>query len=260
MSHPLVKIARSLAGARGRRKHGLVLVEGMRAVEGAVAAGVTPRAAFMTREAAATRRGEALVLSLSRAGCAVNEVPASVFRSISQVETPQGAAIMCPVKAFQLEDALKLNFVLVADGLQDPGNLGTIIRSAAAFGVEAVLLTKGTVDVRNPKVLRASAGIWLGVPVCESLDPDALGKSLASAGFRIIVADSGDGIDFRRENYHGRLALVVGSEPHGPGDILGRRANSRVRIPIRVGVESLNVAAAAAILLAQAAWRRSAGG
>jgi len=168
--------------------------------------------------------------------------------SISLVETPQGMVLLCPPPRATLSSALKEQFVVVADRIQDPGNLGAILRSARAFGAGSVVATKGCVDAGNPKALRASAGVWPGLPVAEGVDSAKAVEELKKAGFRVIVAESGGGTDFRELDWKGRIALVIGSEAHGPDTVFLAQAHARALIPL--------AGAAAAVLLGEAFRQR----
>jgi len=273
-SHRVLRLARELATPRGRRKRNLVLLEGLRAVESAAAspeAGAagysadaeSPRRALLViPRVLAGERGRAVLDALLRAGVPVFEVSEVLFRAVSLVETPQGIALICPPPRVEVAEALRTSFLVVADRLQDPGNLGALFRSARAFGVEAVITTKGTAEAANPKAVRAAAGAWPGLPVAEGADPAELCRGLE--GRRILVADAAGGRDFRDPVWRGRVALVLGSEGSGadPRFLAAASAaadaagSGRVRIPIVPSVESLNVTAAAAVLLAEAARQR----
>jgi len=255
-SHPTIVLARSLANPHGRKKSGLILLEGFRAIAGALDAGAVPDSVLGTREAFSSEAGTGITARLARSGCRIMEITPAIMETISQVEAPQGIVMLCPPPRAGMEVILNSEFVVVADRIQDPGNLGTIMRTAKAFGVGAVITTKGSVEAGNPKALRASAGVWPGLPVAEGLGADEAVKALAGAGFRIIVAESNGGEDYRVLDWKGRVALVIGSEAHGPDEVFLSAAQSRAFIRIHQGVESLNAATAAAILMAEAACIR----
>ena len=256
-ANPVFKTALALATSHGRKKHGLSLVEGLRAVEGSLEAGTAAGFALATPEALSSPRGRELAKRLLGAGIPLYEMDKGLFSRVTQTETPQGFALACALREAALEEALRAEFVVVADCVQDPGNLGAIVRSARAFGVGAILATAGTADAANPKVLRASAGTLPGFPFSSGHDPALLAAKLAGHGFRLVVADAKGKRDFREEPWNGRVALVIGSEAHGVDPAFLGIARARLCIPLAGGVESLNAAAAAAILLAEAARRRA---
>ncbi len=249
-------LVKSLGTAHGRRKAGLALLEGVRAAEGLLASGGTATAVLAAPGAPRDPRAAAAIAGFAARGVPVFEAGAALFKSASQVEAPQGLLVVCAAPTVGLEAALAHALVLVADGVQDPGNLGTMLRLAAAFGAGAVVTTKGTVEVANPKTVRASAGAWPGLPVTAGADPAALARALRRSGHRIVLADAHGTTDPRRVVWTGRVALVAGSEGHGAGAVLAAAAADRVRIPQAPGVESLNVGSATAILLAEAARQR----
>lgn len=255
-ANPVIKLAAELETPHGRRKRELILVEGLRAAETVAGSGSRIEAALFTSKALKAARTRALADRLGGMGVKTYELPPELYATATRVETPQGVALLCAPPRVALADALLGAFVLVADRLQDPGNLGTLLRSAAAFGVDAVITTKGTADAGNPKALRAAAGAWPGILLAEGVDPDRLLGELAGRGFRVLVADAGGAREFREAEWRGRVALVVGSEAHGADGRLRAGGAQAVRIPLAPGVESLNVTAAAAVILAEASRQR----
>ena len=249
-------LAKSLGTPHGRKKSGLAVLEGIRVAEGLTASGAVVNAVLVSPEALRDPRAAGLAAGFSSRGLPVYEVSAAALRGLSQVETPQGLLIICEPPRVTLETALLHPFLLIADAIQDPGNLGTILRLASAFGVGAVVTTKGTVEVSNPKTVRAAAGAWPGLPVAEGVNPESLVRLLKASGHRIVVADAHGSPGTRANLWMGHVALVAGSEGHGAGAVFATAATARVRIPLAPGVESLNVGSAVAILLAEAARRR----
>ena len=180
----------------------------------------------------------------------VRSLAAGVAERIAATETTTG--VFAVVRTRPLDAAAVLGdagFVVVADGLADPGNLGTILRSAEAAGVDAVVLTPGSVDVLNPKVVRASAGALFHVPVVVA-DVD----DVRAAGLRLVGTSSHHGTAHTAADWTGRVAIVLGNEAHGlPADV---PVDEWVRIEHRGRAESLNVAMAATILCFEAARAR----
>jgi len=253
-SHPAVRLARQLATPHGRRKAGLVLVEGVRAAEAAVESGARVSAVLL--QEGATGRAAQLARLLADSRVPVHSVPAGIMGRASLVREPQGIILLCAPPSAGLETALEREFVLVADGIQDPGNLGSLARSARAFGAGSLITTRGTTEVFGPKALRATAGAWPGLAIWEGADPRRLAAELASREFRILASDPAGTREFTEALWLGRVALVLGSEAHGATDAWKDIGAVRVRIPLDTAVESLNVAAAAAVLLSEAARQR----
>jgi TrmH family RNA methyltransferase len=177
---------------------------------------------------------------------ALYELAPNVMERVASTESPQPVLAVVAMRDATLP--VDATFVLVADRLADPGNAGTIIRSAEAAGANAVVLTPGSVDPYNPKVVRASAGSLFRVPVVEAT-LDSL------HGFRRLGTSSHRGDVYTDPVYHGRVALVVGNEAHGLDD--DAAVDQWITIPHAGSAESLNVAMAATVLLFEVARQRS---
>ncbi len=177
---------------------------------------------------------------------AYDELAPNVIERVASTESPQPVLAVVAMRSTELPaDA---TFVLVADRLSDPGNAGTIIRSAEAAGADAVAFTPGSVDPYNPKVVRSSAGSLFRIPVVEA--------SLESlAGFRRLGTSSHRGDLYTDPVYHGRVAVVVGNEAHGLAD--DAAIDQWITIPHAGPAESLNVAMAATVLVFEVARQRS---
>ena len=186
-------------------------------------------------------------------------VPDTLFAAIASTETTQGVIALVQPREWKLEQLLKGKvLVVVLEGLQDPGNAGTIVRAAEAFGATGVLFLKGTVSAHNPKTLRASAGSLFRVPFVEGVAAATAIATLRQNGVKLFAAmpsvSSESANSPAATNLSGRCALVIGSEAHGIG-AEWRAASAAVTIPT-VGVESLNAAIAAGILLYEARRQR----
>ncbi len=181
--------------------------------------------------------------------CPLFELADGVIERVASTERPQPnlAIVMIPTTTISWDE---LSFVVVADQLADPGNLGTILRSAEAAGVEAVVLTSGSVDPFNPKVVRASAGALFHVPVIAA---DI--EEIRAAGLQLVGTSSHQGDRHTEADWCGRIAIVLGNEAHGLPD--GAPMDRWVRIVHQGRAESLNVAMAATILVFEAARQRN---
>lgn len=184
------------------------------------------------------------------------EVADRLFPSISSTETSQGVLALAKLPSAHIDELLrKQPLVLIGEGLQDPGNLGTLFRSAEAFGARGLILTSGSVSPRNPKVVRSSAGSVFRVPCPPAMEVAALPDLLSLHRFKLIAASPQAKTDFRDVNYEGNVALVVGNEGRGLSDEL-RKVALEIRVPTLPSVESLNVSVAASIILCEAARQR----
>ncbi|HET6204222.1 MAG TPA: RNA methyltransferase [Planctomycetota bacterium] len=254
--NPLVlRFRRALEG----RDRGDVVLEGVRLVEDALASGVVPAAVLVSPRLAATEGGRRLLERLT--GSTPPPFPATdaVVAAATEARTHQGVAAIAPVPAWGEEDLFPTGgdpFLLVAAGVQDPGNLGALLRVAEAAGATGFLATDGSARPFQDRCARASAGALFRVPVLAGLAAVDAAALLARRGLRLLAADSRGGEDFRRADLAGPIALLLGSEGHGLPPALRRAADLRVRIPLRGRVESLNVAAAAAVLAFEVARRR----
>ena len=183
-----------------------------------------------------------------------------VYNSLVETEASQGVVALLKIPRFQLSQIMRDSpLLLLSHQLQDPGNLGTLIRSSEAFGVGGVLLTEKTVSTANQKAVRASAGSLFRVPVLSGLNPDRLFNELRHNGFRLVAAIPRGGVDFRKVDYRGSVVLVVGNEGSGLPQSTLDSIDLRVTVSVASPVESLNVAVATSIILAEAARQRQRG-
>ncbi len=236
-----LKFLRSLRLKKARDREGLFLAEGLNAVEEAAAHGRV-RELFLGEEANSLPRTREL---LAR-GLPVQRLGPAEVKQLADTKTPSGvfALVEDPCRPLVGARLPKEALVLVAAGVADPGNLGTLIRTAAALGAAAVVAAADTVEPTNPKVVRATAGALFRIPVLKGE-----AAALKAMGFRVLVADArGEPVSGWRAR-PARLALAVGNEPRGtPADVVAL-ADGALGIPLDAGVESLNVAVAAGILL-----------
>lgn len=254
-----LKEIRSLAHRKYRDRYGETIVEGVRAVEAALDAGVELRTLLVT-EPAQGRLAERFHIPEDR----VYVVPERDMRAVSAVETSQGVLAVAGVRRASPETLASMQRVVLLDGVSDPGNAGAIVRTAAWFGVEAVVTAPDSVDAYHPKAVRASmGGVW-DVEHVETPDPAGMLEDLAARGFAVYGADL-EGIPMDDWTPALPSVLVLGSEAHGISRNVRERIAERVLIPGRSrgdgkpgarGVESLNAAIAAGILLH--AWARTA--
>ena len=254
-SNPRVKRARKLRERHGRAKAGLFVAEGPHVVEAALEAGAAVREVFCTE--GFVERHAALAARLEGSGWPLWLVSEALMGSLAATEQPQGVVAV----GEQLEDAgvppvAAGLLVLALEGVGDPGNVGTAIRSAHAAGASLVVLGRGCCDLHNPKTVRASAGGVFGVPVMAADDLGGVLRSLRSAGARVVAAEPGAARACWEEDLRGPTVLVVGSEAHGLSAEADAHADVRVRIPMPGGAESLNAATAAGVLLYEAVRQR----
>jgi TrmH family RNA methyltransferase len=245
----MLTLARDLRRRKGRERTGAFVAEGVRAVEELLRSPLAIRGALVSPALDAAPRGAALRAALLDRGVAVTEVDEPTFASAADTESPQGILAVATVPARGMADivpdAAGTLRVLALDGVQDPGNVGAIIRSAAAFGVSATIALPGTVDLWNAKVVRSAMGAHFVHPAFAA-PWEALDGFRAASGIPLWAADAG-GVPLDRV-HPGHVILVVGNEGNGLSAEARARADRLVSIPVRQ-VESLNVAVATGILL-----------
>lgn len=238
-----IKWVRTLQGKRrARRDAGAFVLEGKRMAQEVIQAAVPVQ--MVLHAEALTSEEQNLVASLSALGGEVLAASQQVIRACSDTESPQQILMVLPMPELALPAPLDL--ALVLDRIADPGNLGTILRTAQAVGVSAVFLTEGSVDPYNPKVVRAAMGAHLRLPL-RVLTEEELLRCLE--GLPIRVAQSGQGTAYHQVDWSSPTALVVGSESHGPSKGWTGPGMQAVQIPMPGGFESLNAAIATAVLL-----------
>lgn len=252
--NPLLKKIRHLASAA----HGPLLVaEGIRVLEEANRAGCGLEAAVISDAFGSAPREQALLADWQSRGIRIYQISASLFQSISSVRTPQGAIALVQAPAYALHtfEPPPNPLLLCAFGLQDPGNLGTLIRAAAAAGASLVCTTPGTVAARNPKALRSSAGAFFHIPVVEHLEAHALDAYCRRHGIRMFRTDARAGLAHTQADLQSPCALLLGNEGSGMADA-AYAGLPALHIPMSGATESLNVAMAGSILLFEAQRQR----
>ena len=254
-----IKYIRSLQQKKYREREKKYLVEGLRFAEEALGYPADIDTVVYTPALMEGRRGRDLVAKAAALGLTLVAVSDTVFKELSGTETPQGimAVMKMDEKPFA-PDAIadEGGLLLVVDGVQDPGNLGTIVRTADAAGVKNIILLKGTVDIYNPKTLRSTMGSVFRVNCHIWNDSLELAALFRDKGIRLYVASAGGGKTIYEADYNGPVALVLGSEAAGPGAVLTEQADSVITIPMLGNAESLNVAVAAGIIIFEAVRQR----
>jgi TrmH family RNA methyltransferase len=245
-ANPTIAFVRSLQRRDRRASERAFVVEGRLAVADALAAGATPRLVLV-------RDGDGEAMAALQAGIPYRRVAAKLFDQLSDVVTPQGILAVFPFPELSLAHS-EVPLFLVADQVRDPGNLGTLLRTAAGAGADAVFLTAASVDPFNPKVVRAGMGAHFRLPL-RPLDAAAQAELLTRCPLRVLAAGAGevsyDAIDWRQP-----AALIIGSEAAGAGATARRLATVTAAIPLAGGVESLNAGVAGAVILFEAARQR----
>lgn len=245
----LLTLARDLSRRKARERSGLFVAEGVRAVEELLGSEVRLRGVLSGPQLAEAPRGRALQEAMVARGLTHELVSEREFASAAATESPQGVLAIGEIPAHSLRDlgGCSTLTLLVLDGVQDPGNVGTIVRTAAALGATATVALPGTVDLWNAKVVRSGMGAHFRHP-CMHASLDELASFLGDESIPLWGADArGTPVGGKKRPL--RLALAVGNEGAGLSDRLRAVATELVALPIEGTVESLNVAVATGILL-----------
>ena len=247
-----IKLVRALLGrAKERREANAFVVEGVRLVEEAIDSKWKVR--FALYDEALNDRGRSQVESLTSRGIEGEMISESLMKSLSETETPQGILAVLEMNQFPIPNLP--TFILIPDQIRDPGNLGTLLRSAAATGVQAVLLPPETTDAFAPKVLRSGMGAHFRLPI-HSMTWKEIEQISKSANQQIYLADM-NGISCWETDLRQPLALVVGSEAEGASSEARKLANQWIGIPMTGKMESLNAGVAGSVLMFEVVRQRS---
>ncbi len=242
---------------RAMLRHTAFLIEGPHILGMAVRAGVQIREIFASEEFINNNELQAM---LKKTTAPVFEVSPHILQKIADTETPQGIVAVAGYKEPWRLATLHLTeipLLVVLDAIQDPGNLGTIIRTADAAGADAVILMPGSCDAFMPKVIRATAGSMFNLPLVYA-EPDMLADWLRQKGIRLAVTAAKAEMTIYEADLGSPLAIAFGNEARGISNELGKAADQAFSIPIHGRAESLNVAGAAAICLYEAVRQRNA--
>ena len=246
--NPKIQQIRSLLSRRQERIQAQsFVVEGVRLSEEALQSGWQPQSVFFTDQL--SNRGKNLLDSFSRSGADIEEVTHQLMESLAETETPQGILAIFALRSLPLPE--RLDLVLILDSLRDPGNLGTLLRTACAAGMQAVLLTPGTVDAFSPKVLRSGMGAHFRLPILSGPWDEIQGicRNHSNPPLKIFLAQGQEGTACWELDLRQPLALIIGSEAEGAGEKAHQLADTLVKIPMPGGSESLNAAVAGSILI-----------
>ena len=255
----LVKQLRLSFAHAERTEDGDCAIEGLHVVEEAIRSGLRFRAVFF-RESAQDRATRLLPQIGSHVETLL--LPDKLFDGVVPSETPQGVAALVRLKEFSIDDAIEriqVGPIIVVAGLQDPGNLGTILRSAEAFGSAGAVLGEGTVSMFNSKVIRASAGSVFRLPVVIAKTVSAmesLSARLRAQSMRLLATSSHKGIPIDQAKLNEPCAIFIGGEGAGLPRVLMAQMDETVAIPHSPRVESLNAGVAASVVLYEAARQR----
>jgi len=256
-ANPSVKYALKLKTKKGRDRNNAFLAEGGILIEEAIKTGTTVRHVFLRDDAEASGVAEKILKELP-ADTEILLLPSEIFNEIADAKTPQ--ALMAVVEKPEnvrfsaealtsLADGEKGSLsVIVLDRIRDPGNTGSILRTADAAGVTAAVLIKGTADIFAPKVCRAAAGALFRLPVFYAEDAESVIEVFRNSGISLFALDM-DGIPYYEAGLTGKTAFIVGNEGEGLQDVFIKTADALLSVPMRENAESLNAGVAAAVIM-----------
>ncbi len=243
--------ARKLTHRKHRKRQGRFLVEGLQIIHMALDAGARPIDVFYCEDCFTGPEAQALLKRLRAAGASLIPVARHVMKSLSERDEPQGLVVTFALFEHTLED-LHLPgraLLLILDRLQDPGNLGTLIRTADAVGARAVILIEPCVDPFDPKTVRGTMGSLFNVPLVRTNDVEGVFRWLEAHHVNVVGADAKQGREWGEGLWEGRVALVLGNEARGLSSDVRAHIRDYARLPIVGKAESLNVAVAGGVLM-----------
>ena len=241
--NPQVQMLRDLQKAKNRRQAGIFLAESVKMVREALELGLCRTLVVDGRR---SEEYADMIAAAQKLGCDVLLVTAAIMQAISEQKTPQG--VCCTVQSPEEPKALSGRLLVAMDGVQDPGNVGTILRTADAAGFDGALLSGACADLYSAKTLRATMGSVFRVPVVRTDDLPAALQALRAQGYAIVATELG-GEDFYTHCPHDQAVLIIGSEGRGVSSEVREIATHHLALPMRGGAESLNAAVAAGIMI-----------
>ncbi len=254
----LIKKVVKLHTAAGRKKIRQYFTEGIRSVGQALDAGAPIAEVIYSTGVIRLPGGGELMDRVFKAGFRAVEVSESLFKHISNTENPQPVMAVIDIRYHTPDDLPEEQDLLlvIADAIQDPGNLGTIIRTADAAGAQAVMLLKGTTDPYSPKAVRSTMGSIFSIPVMAQNNTGELFCRLKERGVRLIAASPEGGTAYWDADFRGSIAIIIGNEANGISETAREYSDLCVALPMNGRAESLNAAVACGILLYKALEQR----
>ncbi len=271
-TNPRISTLKDLHTARGRKKHGLFLMEGLHLLTALLDVNILPLEIYYQPDYLRRTANGITLLSrlLALPGMTDErrvEVSERVIEAISDTVTSQGVVSVLPLAAFlpmevrrrrlqQSDATIQRSALLILDDIADPGNMGTILRTALAADVDTVLLTPNCVDCYSPKVVRAAAATHIFLPIETNASWTTIAATVQMHSSRVLLAEAGSPTFYYEQDLTQPFALIIGNEAHGPSREARVLATHNISIPLANNVESLNAAMAAGIVLYEAVRQR----
>lgn len=255
--NPVIKEIKALFSRKYREESRLYFIEGIRFVEEALSEKAEIERILISERLPYNKGGEEIIAKVRSAGFNYYSLSEKLFKEISDTESPQGIMAVLKARNWNLPDIIEdRNNILVLESLQDPGNMGTIIRTADAAGITGVILSKGCVDIYNPKVLRSTMGSVFRVPIYISNDLHETIQTMKSKGIKVYAAHLKGNINYFEANFKVNTAIVIGNEANGISDDVAEVSDMLVKIPMIGRAESLNASVAASLLMYESVRQR----
>lgn len=253
LSKKRLKELSKLKNKKSRKEKRSFIVEGTRSIEELLCSDWKVDLLLYCPAFRRDAKAQIILEKVKEKGIPTEEVKQSVLHEVSETVTPAGIVCIVKARTLSLSELLegKPNTILVLDGIRDPGNLGTLVRTADAVGIDGLVLSKQTAELYSPKVVRSSMGSIFHLPIVEKADLYECAERLKREGFKVVVSAVGTGEPYDKADYSGRVCLIIGSEIEGVGIGLLNLADEVVSIPLYGRAESLNVSVAGGILMYQ---------
>jgi len=253
-----VKFLKKLYKRKTRRQRGIFLLEGYRIIEEALKSEALIDSLYMSPEFYQSQAGQELVSEYEKRadGRKIVLIKESILNRLADTQTPQGVIGLVQEREYQLADLANKDFLLLLDRIQDPGNMGTIIRTALAAGVDGIIILKGSVDIYNLKVLRSTMGAIFKIPLIQDLDLEDFLSFFQASEYKLISADLSAEDYYYQLDYSEPLIIANDNEANGLQEDLLINSDYRIKIPLFGDIESLNAAIAAGIILYRVAEKK----
>jgi len=257
----IIKEIKSLKLRKYREELGLFFIEGLRMAEEAIKENARIVRVLMSDRFEEGEAAGSIVKWSEKNGCQTIVVPDSLFEEISDTKTPQGILMIAETRFYEVDEILgNTNCLLVLDSIQDPGNLGTIIRTADAAGFTGIIISKGCVDAYSPKVLRSTMGSIFRMPLCFTDSLESMLKKIKLKGIRVYASHLSAKESCYEINMTNNIAIIIGNEANGISNEILPYADKLIKIPMYGRTESLNASIAAGILMFECVRQRIANG
>jgi RNA methyltransferase, TrmH family len=257
--NPLIKEVKMLKERKHREDKKLYFIEGIRFVDEAIKENTEIVKVFVSQKLEEINGGKEFLLKIEALNVESYLLTEKLFKEIADTENPQGVLALIRIKTCRIEDlSFNKGFLVILDTIQDPGNMGTIIRTADAAGAAGVIISKGSVDIYNPKVLRATMGSIFHVPICFFDNMADLIAGLRKRRIKVFAAHLNGNSNYFEQDMRESVAFVIGNEANGISGETALLTDKLVKIPMPGRAESLNASIAAALLMFEAVRQRTA--